>query len=196
MTDETLIPASKLRLRRSVPEDAVSIGAIRVAAWRAAYGGILPEAYLARLDSTANLADLRAALGADVAPFTLWIAHLDGQPAAFSILGRPRYEAGAGVAELWALNVHPAHWRKGAGRALVEQACADARAQGFAALELWCLCANMAARALYDSSGFSPAGTVRVTDALTGHPLEEMAYRRSLGHRAPPMDERGSPVSG
>ncbi|MBS0345330.1 MAG: N-acetyltransferase [Proteobacteria bacterium] len=163
-------------IRSARPEDAEHIGSIRVAAWQAGYRALLPAAYLAALDPGANLDGLRAALRADTPPFTLRIAEIDGQPIAFSILGKPRYDAEQSVAELWALNVHPAYWRKGAGQGLVRQAILDAREQQFAHLELWCMCDNPAARRLYESCGFVPNGQVRTIDALTGYPLHELAY--------------------
>lgn len=167
-------------IRSAQAEDAELIGSIRVAAWRAGYRALLPAAYLAALDPGANIEGLRAALSADTPPFTLRIAEIDRQPVAFSILGRPRYDADPSLAELWALNVHPAFWRKGAGQGLVRQAIVDATEQQFARLELWCMRDNQAARRLYESCSFVPTGQVRTIDALTGYPLHELAYALAL----------------
>ena len=38
-----------ISIRRARPSDAISIGAVHVAAWRSAYPGILPDDFLARL---------------------------------------------------------------------------------------------------------------------------------------------------
>ncbi|MFN9475237.1 N-acetyltransferase family protein [Acidovorax sp.] len=168
-------------IRTATPEDAACIGAIRVAAWQAAYRGAMPDAYLDALDPGANLEWLRAALGAEPAPFTLRVVEDDvaGQPVAFSIVGKPRYAVAgpASTMELWALNVHPLHWRRGAGQQLVQQALVDAQVQGFAAVELWCIHSNTAARRLYKACGFRASGAVRTTSHLTSHPLQEVAYR-------------------
>lgn len=166
-------------IRIATPDDAASIGAIRVAAWQAAYRGAMPDAYLDALDPGANLKGLRAALGAEPAPFTLRVVDdAEGQPVAFSIVGKPRYGAAdpASTMELWALNVYPLHWRRGAGKELVRQALVDARAQqGIALVELWCIHSNMAARRLYEACGFRASGEVRTTSHLTGYPLQEVA---------------------
>lgn len=171
-------------IRIATPQDAEFIGAIRVAAWQAAYRGFLPDAYLASLDPGANLdglrAALRAALRADTVPFTLRVAEVEGQPVAFSILGKPRYEADPSAAELWALNVHPKHWRKGSGQQLVKQALLDAKEQKFASVELWCIQGNMAAQRLYEACGFHPSGQMRTSSFLTGHSLQESAYTYAL----------------
>lgn len=73
--------------------------------------------------------------------------------------------------------MHPLHWRRGAGKELVQQALVDARAQGFAAVELWCIHSNAAARGLYEACGFRASGAVRTTSHLTGYPLHEVSYR-------------------
>ena len=41
-----------IQLRRARLSDAAAIGAVHVAAWRSAYPGILPDAYLAGLSAT------------------------------------------------------------------------------------------------------------------------------------------------
>lgn len=167
-------------LRAAKPEDAEFIGSIRVAAWQAAYCDFMPDAYLASLDPGANLDGLRVALRAEPPPFTLRVAEIEKQPIAFSILGKPRYDADPSVAELWALNVHPAYWRKGAGQQLVAHALLDAKEQKFTFVELWCLRGNLAAQRLYETCGFMPDGQARTTNSLTGCPLQELAYRHAL----------------
>ena len=167
-------------LRPANPEDAAFVGAIRVAAWQAAYRGFMPDAYLASLDPSANLDSLRAAVRAETPPFLLRVAEVESQPVAFSILGKPRYAADQSIAELWALNVHPSHWRKGLGQRLVMQARLDAKEQKFAHVELWCIQGNLAAQRLYEACGFQPDGQVRTTSSLTGSPLTELAYKYAL----------------
>ena len=167
-------------IRSAIPEDAEFIGAIRVAAWQVAYRGVMPDAYLASLDQGANLDSLRTALRAETPPFTLRVAEIEGQPVAFSILGKPRYEADPSTAELWALNVHPKHWRRGSGQQLVKQALLDAKDQKSASVELWCIQGNIAAQRLYEACGVHPSGEIRTTSSLTGHPLQELAYRYAL----------------
>ncbi|MBK8336944.1 MAG: GNAT family N-acetyltransferase [Sterolibacteriaceae bacterium] len=167
-------------VRHAAVEDADAIGRVRVAAWQAAYRGHMPGDYLGSLDPRANLDDLRAILKSREPPFLVRVAELGGEVAAFSILGRPRYAAGADTLELWALNVAPRYWRRGIAWALVGQSLDDARSSGALTLELWCIPTNRAARALYESRGFNRTGQHRTTAALTGHPLDEIAYRAAL----------------
>lgn len=167
-------------VRAAIPADAESIGAIRVAAWQAAYRGLMPEPYLSSLDPGANLDSLRTSLLSEDPPFVLRIAEFESKPVAFSILGRPRYQADPSVAELWALNVHPMYWRKGVGEKLVKQALLDAKDQAYSTLELWCIRGNSAAQRLYEACGFTCSDRARITSSLTGHPLEEVAYNHAL----------------
>jgi len=51
-----------ISIRRARPADAISIGAVHVAAWRSAYPGILPDAFLARLSVPRQAAYYDAAI--------------------------------------------------------------------------------------------------------------------------------------
>lgn len=167
-------------IRLAAAEDAEAISRVRVAAWQAAYREHMPGDYLDSLDPRANLDELKAILASPQPPFMLRVAETDDDVVAFSILGRPRYPADAETLELWSLNVAPSHWRIGIAHALVRQSFDDARSAGALALELWCIAANRAACALYESCGFTRTGQQRTTAALTGHPLHEVAYRAAL----------------
>ena len=169
-----------MMIRLAAAEDAEAIGRVRVAAWQAAYRGHMPDDYLDSLDPRAHLDELRAILASPQPPFVLRVAEIDDAVAAFSILGRPRYQADADTLELWALNVAPSHWRRGIAHALVGQLFDDTRSAGASMLELWCIAANRAACALYESCGFIRTGQNRTTAVLTGHPLHEVEYRAAL----------------
>lgn len=163
-------------VRVAASEDARAIAEIQVAAWRAAYQGFMPAEYLASLDPQKNLAKLIAALGSPEPPFRMKVAESGGVILGCVMLGAPRYPARPGTLELWALNIHPDHWRRGVGRLLAQESLKDATAQGYARLELWCLVGNEPATALYESTGFVLTGESRTTSGLTGHPLHELAY--------------------
>ncbi len=169
-----------MMIRLAAAEDAEAIGRVRVAAWQAAYRAHMPGEYLDALDPRVNLEELRANLASPAPPFVARVAEVDHEVAAFSILGRPRYPADAETLEIWALNVAPSHWRRGIAHALVRQSFDDARSAGALALELWCIAANRAACALYESCGFTRTGQQKTTADLTGHPLHQVAYRAEL----------------
>ncbi len=58
-----------IRLRPALAEDAAAIGAVHVRAWRSAYAGILPDAYLAQLSATRQAAYYAAGFARGYAGF-------------------------------------------------------------------------------------------------------------------------------
>ena len=54
--------AHMISVRRARPADAISIGAVHVAAWRSTYPGILPDSFLARLSVPRQAAHYDAAI--------------------------------------------------------------------------------------------------------------------------------------
>lgn len=82
--------------------------------------------------------------------------------------------------ELAALNVLPAYWGHGIGRALVT-ACVDSAAlAGSLRLELRVLSENHRAKRLYEACGFRATGGELITTNLTGYPLHELCYSHGL----------------
>ena len=170
-----------MTLRAATADDAEAIARVHVAAWRAGYAGLMPAAFLAALSveqRTAMWLGLLAQPGAVQHAVALNAA---GEVVGFGVCG-PSRDAGAaaGVGELQALNVLPAEWGHGHGRALCEWAVAQAAASGWQALTLWVVRENQRARALYESLGFTPDGVARADEGRTGEPLHELRYRRTL----------------
>src|SRR5262245_15556243 len=113
------IPEIAIRTAR-VP-DAEAIAYVRVSAWRAAYRGLMPDAYLDRADLEATEAQhLRDRLrniedGAQVS-----LAEVAGRIVGYCAYGReagdqPEPTTGC----VYALYVHPDAWRMGVGRRLL-----------------------------------------------------------------------------
>lgn len=80
-------------LREAEPKDAEAIGKVRVAAWRAAYRTFMPEAFLSALDPANNLSELKERLSNQHSDFIVSVAEKSRDVVAFSIVGKPRYEA-------------------------------------------------------------------------------------------------------
>lgn len=167
-------------IRPAISLDAQAIGEIRVAAWKHAYRNFMPAAFLDSLSPSANMEAMKSALDSQPQPLLMTVAEISGACVGFSVMGPPRYQAPDSVVELWALNVHPAHWRRGIGRGLVSVALSNARRQGYAMVELWSINGNDPASRLYETSGFMRTGQRRTTTNLTGNPLDELAYQNAL----------------
>ena len=167
-------------LREGRPQDAEAIENIRIAAWQTAYRNFMPMTYLSNLNPLQNIEALRTRLSSHHPNFAASVAEEDGIVVAFSILGKPRYEAPCDTIELWALNVLPEYWRMSIGKRLLTRAITSATESGFKKIELWCIKDNRPARGAYADAGFLPAGAKRSSSRLTGDPLHELHYTKYL----------------
>ncbi len=189
--------AGPVRVRDAVPEDAVRIGAIRTATWRAAYRGLLPQDHLDELDPDADAASWRSRLPARP-PHHVLVAERGGSVAGvvgFAACGPyPAPQAADGGSQgdgtaatdgrdstegaLYALYVEPAAWGAGAGRALIEAVHARLAAGGARRAVLWVLEGNRRARTFYERHEWVADG--EQTDVIGGATVVEVRYARQL----------------
>jgi ribosomal protein S18 acetylase RimI-like enzyme len=169
-----------ITIRRARPGDAAAIGAVHVTAWRSAYPGMLPDAYLAALSPVRQAAQyeqtIRSGLGVHVA-----IASGPDLPAGqegrggpqvvgFVTVGPARQIAGMAApaeGEIETLYVLD-DWRdRGLGRRLMRAATTRLAADGYASACVWVLRDNPS-RWFYAHLGGKPAAesTIRVGGEL------------------------------
>jgi diamine N-acetyltransferase len=91
----------------------------------------------------------------------VWLAELDGSAVGYVLAVVQQRDATLFTRELrWCqidqLAVAPAYRRRGIGRTLVEQAIADARADGIIQIEATCWSFNATAQEMFRGLGFSP----------------------------------------
>jgi ribosomal protein S18 acetylase RimI-like enzyme len=170
-----------MRLRRAGVEDAGAIVRVQVAAWRAAYAGVMPQDFLDAMDHPGRLASWQRALSMS-GPQVFTVAEEEGGlVTGFCVCGPSRdADASPSTGEIIALNVLPAAWRRGTGRMLCEDVIALAPERGWKTLTLWVLRENARARSAYARIGFAADGTRKVDTAFTGSPLVELRYRREV----------------
>ena len=170
-----------MQVRRATPGDAARINDVRIGGWRAAYAGVVPDAYLAGLDPRADDARRRGYLSDPLPGVRNWVSLEDERVVGWAATGPTRDDdlPAEAVHELWALYVDPACWRGGHGAALLRQAMDDAREQGFAALVLWVLADNPIGRAFYEREGFRLVPGEKHL-SVGGAELLELRYRREL----------------
>ncbi|HZM00922.1 MAG TPA: GNAT family N-acetyltransferase, partial [Planctomycetota bacterium] len=164
--------------RPAVAGDAEGLARVWIAAWQAAYAGLMPAEYLASLDVAKATARPRRALPADQAVLVL---ELGGEIAGFARFGASR-DPGASkeTGEIMAINLHPKWWRQGHGRELLAASVARLAEAGYSEATLWVLAGNARARRFYESLGWTADGSEKQDDALTGFPLHEVRYRLPL----------------
>jgi len=176
-----------MSLRVASSLDALGIASVQVAAWQAAYRGLMDPSLL---DSLSAAAKVRAWEGFIAAPDQqVWVFEDDGRVTAYAHAGPSRDEPGSALGEVSSVYVAPSHWRRGQGTALLRTAEAALAARGCEALTLWVLEANDRARSFYEALGYAPDG------AAKRHPksgLVEIRYRRALRPGRPPAPPPGA----
>jgi len=173
-----------MQVRTAVVDDAPAIAEVHVAAWRQAYVDIIPASYLDGMDVGKRTEQWAAAIrgdGDDAKELTVLVVEVDGVVCGFADVGEYRDARAPEHGELWALYVHPSHWRGGAGGALMEAALTQLRTDGRSRAYLWVLTENDAARAFYERWGwYYDADTPSKWFDVEGTRVNEVAYRINL----------------
>jgi ribosomal protein S18 acetylase RimI-like enzyme len=167
-------------VREATARDAAAVARVHLAAWRAAYRGLVPDGYLDSLRLGERTARWREQLTHRPLGQVTHVAEAGGEIVGFAAGGACRDEdSRSEVGELYAIYVEPRSWRQGFGD-LLQTACLESmRERGFAEARLWVLEGNVAARAFYEGSGWSADGA-RGTHRFGEQGLPIVRYRRAL----------------
>jgi ribosomal protein S18 acetylase RimI-like enzyme len=167
-------------VRRARPADAAVLARIQVAAWRAAYPGLLPDAYLHALREDELTAVKTRRLTRDGGRTPILVAEVDGVPAGFVVAGPGKAPDGPpDTGELYELDVDPGRWGTGLGRLLLAAARDELTRLGLRDAVLWVLPGNERARRLYEAAGWRDDQTQRPV-LLGGANVPAMRYRLAL----------------
>ena len=90
-----------MEVRSALAADAAALAHVHVAAWRAAYVGVMPDAYLAELDEGVS---------------TALIGTIDGVVRGFATFGVARDDEPVEAAQLYGFNLHPIAFGSGLER--------------------------------------------------------------------------------
>ncbi len=176
-------------LRRAVGSDAHGIARVHTATWQTAYRGLMADAYLDALSVTereARWQDVLAASWRHV-PQTAalvrctWVAEDTDGIHGFCCAG-PARDAGLTGAEVYALYVLPAAWRRGMGAGLLAAAESAAMDGGARGMCLWTLRDNASARMFYARQEYVTDGETR-NECVGGRSLAHVRYRKTLHGR-------------
>jgi len=171
-------------VRPAAVSDAEAIAGVEIAAWQAAYRGIVPDPVLDGMDLDDETATWRERLR-DQDVVRMSVAELDEPPAprrlaGYVTEGPARGDDEAGLGEIWAIDVDPGAWGRGVGRALLDAAVRALATRGFAEAILWVFEANVPARGFYERLGWFADGASKPYAIGGASPLE-LRYRRRLG---------------
>jgi ribosomal protein S18 acetylase RimI-like enzyme len=167
-----------MMIRRAVREDARAIADIHVRTWQVGYQGIVPEEFLSSL--SIDQRELAWREGLERATSEVWVAEDSGAIRGWISAARSRdSDASPTTAELWAIYVDPAWWRRGLGRALWQVARDHLAAAGFTTITLWLLEQNQRALAFYRSLFFELDPAPEQFFERAGARLREIRLRRT-----------------
>jgi ribosomal protein S18 acetylase RimI-like enzyme len=169
-----------MSIRRAKASDAKAIAKVQMASWQAAYRGLLPDRLLGGLSAVG--AERRWRRRLEDGTGQVLVCEREGRMAGFIAFGPGRDDDAVAeeVAEIYALYLDPRDWRQGYGSALLGEALAALREQGYAEVTLWVLDNNQRGIGFYEASGFSCDGASKVETAVGGITLNEVRYRLSI----------------
>ncbi len=167
--------AGCMELRHATIDDARQIAEIHVAGWRAAYRGLIPDAYLANLSEDQRESGWRSAL--ERGEPTILVAIDRGSLVGWIAFGKCRDEdQPSRTGEVWAVYARPEYWSRGVGRSLWLAARSALISSGFNRVTLWVLAGNERAYRFYRIAGFTEDTSIRKPREFGGVTLDEVRF--------------------
>ena len=166
-------------IRLATEQDIPTIARLHIEGWKAAYGGLVDQAYLDSLSVDQRINDWTGWMGSGES--TTLIAEKAGQPAGFVTYGRTKTPPPGSSnirpthgSEIYALYLLPGFWRQGIGAALLRQAAANLRENKQKTLCLWVLDGNGRAKSFYEKMGGQRIGKKMIE--IGPSQLKEICY--------------------
>jgi GNAT superfamily N-acetyltransferase len=170
-----------MHVRLAEGSDSLAIETIRVRGWQTAYRHVFPANALDEMPVDDER--WRDRLVTPPPGWSTFVAENgEGMVVGFSSVGPSRDVRGLG--ELYAIYVDPDAWSTGAGRALIERAEEQLRAE-YDVATLWVLEDNPRARSFYERFGWQPDGA-RKAEERWGVRAPEVRYRKRFNSSRSP----------
>jgi RimJ/RimL family protein N-acetyltransferase len=171
---------SSYQVRPATSKDAKAVAQVHIAAWKAAYTGLMPDEHL-----NSHTLEKRQAFWREAIEFSepqLLVAEdEDGKLVGFCGFDRSRDKATPSTTgEIWAFYAEPALWDEGVGLALWDATLEACIEEGFTLLTLWVLLRNERALRFFELAGFKrdmpsiktiPAGSARLEEIRLKRPV-------------------------
>ena len=166
-------------IRSATTNDAHRIAEIKVAGWRAAYRGLMPDAFLDEMSVDRHTSIWQTSVADH--PGRVLVAELNGIVAGYlsAAASRDVDPIDPAIGEIYALYVHPDHWRLGLGSALMAAGLETLRRARFSLAMLWVLAENEPAIRFYQTHGFQPDGRSKL-ETWDDKSLMEISLARTL----------------
>lgn len=169
------MPNSKpIIIRRARADDARGIATVHVAAWRATYRGIVPDAYLDGLSVDEREAMWRRLDAPGNRSFAFVAVESNGRIAGFASAGPRRDGPEDYAAELNAIYLLREAQGQGIGRRLVAAVTRELAVRDMRSMLLWVFRDNLPARRFYEALG----GTLLTSQQfeIEGQAITEVSY--------------------
>lgn len=172
---------SGFAVRPARPAEAGVIARLRIATWRAAYGGIVSDDVLAGLSVDEADVRRRAARIRKPPPGVHTLVATAADYVVGFVVGGPSRDddVDENTGEIYAIYVSSAHWGTGIGRTLMDASLSELRRAGFSRVTLWVLEGNASARRFYEVAGLLPDGARKLLEMGTA-PTPEIRYAGPL----------------
>ena len=165
-------------MREAEPQDATTLARVHLAAWQAAYRGLVADEQLDTLSVEERERTWADALASAPRPgVARLVATVDDEAVGFIVVGPSGDEPDVG--EVHALNVDPGTWGDGVGQALLHAGIDHLIDAGFTEAVLWVHPHNIRARRFYEHAGWIDDHERREVEVL-GITFDEVRYRRTL----------------
>lgn len=185
-------PSAPDSVRLARTSDVDDVARVQVAAWRAAYEGVLPTTVLDSLDEGEIAWEWGRAL-LQPGPHRLLVA-LDGEGAiaGAAAVGPSADPDAAGAGEISLLVVDPDRWRQGHGSRLLQASVDHLVAGGHREAVAWVPLADEPRRAFLQSAGWGPDTAYRDRE-VGADVLREVRLVTVIADEEAPESQLGSP---
>ncbi|WP_347754581.1 GNAT family N-acetyltransferase [Agrococcus sp. ProA11] len=165
-------------IRDATVDDVAGIARVRVETWRAAYGGLVPQDILDRMDverETARRMEHWDDMHADPRCHDL-VAVADGEVVGWAMCGPARDADAPATGEVYAIYAHSSRWSRGVGQAMLSELERRLIGDGHTTAYLWLLLGNERAEHFYEAHGWHADGGEKTHEGLV-----EQRMIRQLG---------------
>lgn len=166
-------------IRVATTADIPIIAGLHIEGWKAAYGGLVDQAYLDGLSLDKRINDWTGWMSSGETEVLL--AQRDGQPAGWIAYGRTQTPPPGSSpirpthsAEIYGIYLHPDYWRQGIGGELLSKAAENLKNRKHVTLCLWVLEGNKRGVSFYEKMGGQRIGKKMVTIGPSN--LREICY--------------------
>lgn len=139
-----------LIIRSTEVSDAAAIARVHVAAWQAAYQGMVPAEQLVGFTEQRQTSRWQKILGTAEAQAPTLVAVKNNELAGFVCVGPSRTPELGYAGEIMALNVHPDFWGQGVAEPLLRAGVNWLLKAGYTDMHLWVVVENGRARRFYE----------------------------------------------